>query len=136
MPWQLLREASGCVLKIAAMREDGDLDLDAFAAVIGPKTRLVAVAHVSNVLGTILPVREIAGLAHAVGAKVLLDGCQGIVHQPVDVRDLGCDFYVFSGHKLYGPTGIGILWAKADLLDAMPPYQGGGDMIEIGRAHV
>ena len=130
VPWQLLREASGCVLKIAAMREDGDLDLDAFAAVIGPKTRLVAVAHVSNVLGTILPVREIAGLAHAVGAKVLLDGCQGIVHQPVDVQDLGCDFYVFSGHKLYGPTGIGVLWAKPALLDAMPPYQGGGDMIE------
>jgi cysteine desulfurase/selenocysteine lyase len=130
VPWQLLREATGCVLKIAPMEADGSFNLAAFAAVIGPKTKLVAVAHVSNVLGTILPVREIAGLAHAVGAKVLLDGCQGIVHQVVDVQDLGCDFYVFSGHKLYGPTGIGILWAKAELLDAMPPYQGGGDMIE------
>ncbi len=130
VPWQLLREATGCVLKIAPMEADGSFNLQAFAAIIGPKTKLVAVAHVSNVLGTILPVREIGGLAHAVGAKVLLDGCQGIVHQVVDVQDLGCDFYVFSGHKLYGPTGIGILWAKADLLDAMPPYQGGGDMIE------
>lgn len=130
VPWQLLRDATGCVLKVAPMEADGSFNLGAFAAIIGPRTKLVAVAHVSNVLGTILPVREIAGLAHAVGARVLLDGCQGIVHQPVDVRDLGCDFYVFSGHKLYGPTGIGILWAKPELLDAMPPYQGGGDMIE------
>lgn len=130
VPWQMLRDATGCVLKVAPMEADGGFNLEAFAAVIGPKTKLVAVAHVSNVLGTILPVREIADLAHAVGAKVLLDGCQGIVHQPVDVRSLGCDFYAFSGHKLYGPTGIGILWARAELLDAMPPYQGGGDMIE------
>lgn len=130
VPWQMLRDATGCVLKVAAMEPDGGFDLEAFAAVIGPKTRLVAVAHVSNVLGTILPVREIAALAHTVGAKVLLDGCQGIVHQAVDVQDLACDFYVFSGHKLYGPTGIGVLWAKPDLLDTMPPYQGGGDMIE------
>ena len=130
VPWQLLRDATGCVLKVAPMNADGSFNLDSFAAIIGPKTKLVAVAHVSNVLGTILPVREIAGLAHAAGAKLLLDGCQGIVHQPVDVQDLGCDFYVFSGHKLYGPTGIGILWARAELLDAMPPYQGGGDMIE------
>ncbi len=130
VPWQMLRDVTGCVLKVAPMEADGGFNLEAFAAVIGPKTKLVAVAHVSNVLGTILPVREIADLAHAVGAKVLLDGCQGIVHQPVDVRSLGCDFYAFSGHKLYGPTGIGILWARAELLDAMPPYQGGGDMIE------
>jgi len=130
VPWQLLRDATGCVLRIAPVALDGSIDIAEFAKVIGPKTKLVAVAHVSNVLGTVLPVREIAELAHAVGAKLLLDGCQGIVHEHVDVQDLGCDFYVFSGHKLYGPTGIGILWARFDLLDAMPPYQGGGDMID------
>ena len=130
VPWQLLRDATGCVLRIAPVALDGSIDIAAFAKVIGPKTKLVAVAHVSNVLGTVLPVREIAELAHAAGAKLLLDGCQGIVHEHVDVQDLGCDFYVFSGHKLYGPTGIGILWARAELLEAMPPYQGGGDMID------
>jgi cysteine desulfurase/selenocysteine lyase len=130
VPWQLVRDATGCVLRVAPMEDDGSFNLDAFARVIGPKTKLVAVAHVSNVLGTILPVVEIARLAHAVGAKVLLDGCQGVVHQAVDVQALGCDFYVFSGHKLYGPTGIGVLWARAELLEAMPPYQGGGDMID------
>jgi cysteine desulfurase/selenocysteine lyase len=130
VPWQLLRDATGCVLRIAPVNLDGSVDAAAFAEVIGPKTKLVAIAHVSNVLGTVLPVREIAELAHAVGAKVMLDGCQGIVHRHVDVQDLGCDFYVFSGHKLYGPTGIGVLWARAELLDAMPPYQGGGDMID------
>lgn len=130
VPWQLVREATGCVLRIAPVNPDGSVDVDAFAKVIGPKTKLVAIAHVSNVLGTVLPVREIADLAHAAGAKIMLDGCQGIVHRHVDVQALGCDFYVFSGHKLYGPTGIGVLWARAELLDAMPPYQGGGDMIE------
>jgi len=130
VPWQLLREATGCVLKIAPVAPDGSIDISAFAEIIGPKTKLVAIAHVSNVLGTVLPVREIAALAHAVGAKLMLDGCQGIVHEHVDVQDLGCDFYVFSGHKLYGPTGIGVLWAGLELLEAMPPYQGGGDMIE------
>jgi len=130
VPWQLLRDATGCVLRIAPVALDGSIGIAEFAKVIGPKTKLVAVAHVSNVLGTVLPVREIAELAHAVGAKLLLDGCQGIVHEHVDVQDLGCDFYVFSGHKLYGPTGIGILWARFELLDAMPPYQGGGDMID------
>ncbi len=130
VPWQLLRESTGCVLKVVPVAGDGSFDIDEFAKIIGPKTKLVAVAHVSNVLGTVLPVGEIAHLAHAVGAKLLLDGCQGIVHEPVDVRVLGCDFYVFSGHKLYGPTGIGVLWARATLLDAMPPYQGGGDMID------
>ncbi|MCC6913475.1 MAG: cysteine desulfurase [Rhodospirillaceae bacterium] len=130
VPWQLLRDATGCVLRIAPVSPDGSVDLAEFAKVIGPKTKLVAIAHVSNVLGTVLPVREIAGLAHAAGAKIMLDGCQGIVHRHVDVQDLGCDFYVFSGHKLYGPTGIGVLWARAELLDAMPPYQGGGDMID------
>ncbi len=130
VPWQLLRDATGCVLKVVPVAEDGSVSVEAFAEVIGPKTKLVAVAHVSNVLGTVLPVYEIVQLAHEVGAKVLIDGCQGIVHQHVDVRALECDFYVFSGHKLYGPTGIGVLWARAELLSAMPPYQGGGDMIE------
>ena len=130
VPWQLLRDAVGCELKIAPVNLDGSVDVEQFAKVIGPRTKLVAIAHVSNVLGTVLPVREITDLAHAVGAKVCIDGCQGIVHQHVDVQALGCDFYVFSGHKLYGPTGIGVLWAKAELLDAMPPYQGGGDMID------
>jgi len=130
VPWQLLRDAVGCELKIVPVAPDGSIGIEAFANVIGPKTKLVAVAHVSNVLGTVLPVQAIAELAHGVGAKLLLDGCQGIVHEHVDVRALGCDFYVFSGHKLYGPTGIGILWARAELLEAMPPYQGGGDMID------
>ena len=130
VPWQLLRDATGCILKIVPVAADGSIDIAEFAKAIGPKTKLVAVAHVSNVLGTVLPVREIADLAHAAGAKLLLDGCQGIVHAHVDVRDLDCDFYVFSGHKLYGPTGIGVLWARQELLEAMPPYQGGGDMID------
>ncbi|MCA0201700.1 MAG: cysteine desulfurase [Proteobacteria bacterium] len=130
VPWQLLRDATGCVLRIVPVNPDGSVDVAEFAKVIGPKTKLVAIAHVSNVLGTVLPVREIAELAHAAGAKIMLDGCQGIVHRHVDIQNLGCDFYVFSGHKLYGPTGIGVLWARAELLDAMPPYQGGGDMID------
>ncbi len=130
VPWQLLRDATGCVLRIAAVARDGSIDIEEFAKVIGPKTKLVAVAHVSNVLGTVLPVREIAALSHEAGAKLLLDGCQGIVHEYVDVQDLDCDFYAFSGHKLYGPTGIGVLWAREALLEAMPPYQGGGDMID------
>ena len=130
VPWQLLRDAVGCELKVVPVNPDGSVDVAQFAKVIGPRTKLVAIAHVSNVLGTVLPVREIADMAHGVGAKICIDGCQGIVHQHVDVQALGCDFYVFSGHKLYGPTGIGVLWAKAELLDAMPPYQGGGDMID------
>lgn len=130
VPWQLLREATGCELRIAPVNLDGSIDMEQFAKVVGPKTKLIAVAHVSNVLGTVLPVEAIADLAHSVGAKLLLDGCQGIVHEHVDVQALGCDFYVFSGHKLYGPTGIGILWAREELLEEMPPYQGGGDMID------
>ena len=130
VPWQLLRDAVGCELRIVPVNLDGSVDVAQFAKVIGPRTKLVAIAHVSNVLGTVLPIREIADLAHAAGAKLCIDGCQGIVHQHVDVQALGCDFYVFSGHKLYGPTGIGVLWARAELLDAMPPYQGGGDMID------
>jgi cysteine desulfurase/selenocysteine lyase len=130
VPWQLLRDATGCVIRVVPVAEDGSVSIDDVAKVVGSKTKLVAVAHVSNVLGTVLPIHEIVQLAHEVGAKVLLDGCQGIVHQHVDVQALDCDFYVFSGHKLYGPTGIGVLWARAELLDAMPPYQGGGDMID------
>lgn len=130
VPWDLLRKATGCVIRHVPINLDGSVDIAAFAQVIGPKTKLVAVAHVSNVLGTVLPVKQIAALAHAAGAKLLVDGCQGIVHANVDVQALDCDFYAFSGHKLYGPTGIGILWAREAILEVMPPYQGGGDMIE------
>ena len=130
VPWQLLRNEKGFEIKVAPVDETGQVKMDALAALIGPRTRLVAVSHMSNALGTILPVREIARLAHAAGALVLIDGCQGIVHRRIDVRALDADFYVFSGHKLYGPTGIGVLYGKYALLEAMPPYQGGGDMIE------
>ena len=130
VPWHLLREATGCVLRYVSVAPDGTVDLKEFEAAIGPRTKLVTIAHVSNVLGTVLPVRNISRLAHDVGAEVLVDGCQGIVHSQVDVQALECDFYAFSGHKLYGPTGIGVLWAREALLESMPPYQGGGDMIE------
>ena len=129
VPWQMLRDQKDLVLKVAPISDDGELILPAFEALLGPRTKLVAVAHVSNVLGTILPVGEIIRLAHAVGAVVLLDGCQAVNHMPVDVRALDCDFYAFSGHKLYGPSGIGVLYGREALLDAMPPYMGGGDMI-------
>jgi len=129
VPWHFLRERKGVVLKFAPVTDEGVLDLEAFQRLLGPRTRMVAVSHMSNVLGTINPVQEIARMAHAAGALVLVDGCQGIVHKPVDVKALDVDFYVFSGHKLYGPTGIGILYGKADLLAALPPYQGGGEMI-------
>jgi len=129
VPWQMLRDERGIVLKVAPITDDGELDLAATAALIGPRTKFVAIAHVANALGTILPVREVIAMARRVGAKVLIDGCQAVPHMAVDVRDLDVDFYVFSGHKLYGPTGIGILYAKYDHLVAMPPWQGGGDMI-------
>ena len=129
VPWQLIREQTGAVIKVVPVNADGGVSIDSFAQLIGPKTKIVAVAHVSNVLGTVLPIETIADLTHKVGAKLLVDGCQGIVHETVDVQALGCDFYAFSGHKLYGPNGIGVLWAKAELLNAMPPYQGGGEMI-------
>lgn len=129
VPWQMLRDALGLVLKVAPIHDDGSLDLDAFSDLLTSRTRLVAVAHVSNVLGTVLPVRDVCARAHSVGAVVVVDGCQGVVHQPVDVQGLGCDFYVFSAHKLYGPTGVGVLWGREALLDAMPPWMGGGDMI-------
>jgi len=130
VPWQLLRDAIGVELVVVPVRSDGDVLLEDFEKAINTRTKIVAVTHVSNVLGTVLPIRGITDLAHSVGARVLVDGCQGIVHGPVDVRDLEVDFYVFSGHKLYAPNGIGILYAKGDLLSLMPPYQGGGDMIK------
>ncbi len=129
VPWHFLRERKGVVLRFIPITDDGALDMDAYRALLGPRTRMVAVTHMSNVLGTINPVAEIIAAAHAVGAPVLLDGAQAIVHQPVDVAALDVDFYVFSGHKLYGPTGIGVLYGKADRLAALPPYQGGGEMI-------
>ena len=129
VPWHMLRERFGAVLKWAPVRDDGSLDMEALAALIGPRTRLVAVTHMSNVLGTVNDVRAIADLAHAAGALVLVDGCQGAVHCSPDVQALDCDFYVFTGHKLFGPTGIGGLYGKRAALEALPPYQGGGEMI-------
>ncbi len=130
VPWQLLCEQTGGVLKVAPVNEAGELDIDAFERLLSPRTRLVAVTHISNALGTVNPLRRIIDAAHAAGARVLVDGAQAVQHTPVDVQALGCDFYAFSGHKLYGPTGIGVLYGKAELLEAMPPWQGGGEMIE------
>jgi cysteine desulfurase/selenocysteine lyase len=129
VPWQMLCERSGAVLRVAPVDDAGQLMVDAFAALLSPRTRLVAVTHVSNALGTVNPIRRLVELAHAQGAVVLVDGAQAVPHLLVDVQALDCDFYAFSGHKLYGPTGIGVLYGKAALLDAMPPWQGGGDMI-------
>lgn len=129
VPWQLLRDETGIVIKVAPVDDRGALLLDRFRALLSERTKLVAVTHMSNALGTVLPVKEIARLAHNAGALVLVDGCQAVPHMPVDVREIDADFYVFSGHKLYGPSGIGVLYAKAHLLEAMPPYQGGGEMI-------
>ncbi len=129
VPWQLVCAAAGARLRAAPVLDDGELDLDAFEALLTPRTRMVAVAHVSNALGTILPVQRIVQLAHARGVPVLLDGAQAVAHAPVDVQALDCDFYAFSGHKIYGPTGIGVLYGREALLAAMPPWQGGGDMI-------
>jgi cysteine desulfurase/selenocysteine lyase len=131
VPWHFLRERKGVVLKWARVTDDGALDLEHFQSLLGPKTKIVALSHMSNVLGTINDAKALARMAHEAGALVLFDGCQAIVHKPVDVKDLDADFYVFSGHKLYGPTGIGILYGKAELLKALPPYQGGGEMIGI-----
>jgi cysteine desulfurase/selenocysteine lyase len=129
VPWQMLRDEKGLTLKIAPVGDDGEFLLDAFKKLLTDRTKLVAITHVSNVLGTITPVKEIVRLAHDAGAKVLLDGAQAAVHLPVDVQDIGCDFYAITGHKLYGPSGIGVLYGKEALLDAMPPFMGGGDMI-------
>ncbi|MBU3076893.1 cysteine desulfurase [Sphingomonas quercus] len=130
VPWQLLRDRVGVEIDVCPLTADGRIDLDALAAMLRPAHKLVALAHVSNVLGSILDVPRAAALAHDVGALLLVDGCQAVPRLPVDVAALGCDFYVFSGHKLYGPTGIGVLWARPELLDAMPPWQGGGSMID------
>ncbi len=129
VPWQLLRDRIGVKIRVVPIDDHGNFLLDEYVKVLGPRTRLVALTHTSNALGTITPAEEIIHLAHAHGARVLLDGAQSIVHGPVDVQALDVDFYVFSGHKVYGPSGIGVLYGKADILSAMPPYQGGGDMI-------
>jgi SufS family cysteine desulfurase len=130
VPWQLLVEQTGAVLRVAPIDDRGELLVREFGRLLGPRTRLVALAHVSNVLGTVNPVRELTAMAHRHGARVLVDGAQSVPHFGVDVQALGCDFYVFSGHKLFAPTGIGALYAREELLRAMPPWQGGGNMIE------
>ena len=130
VPWQMLAERKGAHIDVCPLTDDGRIDLDAAEAMLTRDHKLVALAHVSNVLGSVLDVSRAAALAHHVGAKILIDGCQAVPRMPVNVAALGCDFYVFSAHKLYGPTGIGALWAKSEILDSMPPYQGGGAMID------
>jgi cysteine desulfurase/selenocysteine lyase len=130
VPWQLIRERTGLIIDVGPLTEDGRIDLDAAERMLTRDHKLVALGHVSNVLGSVLDVKRAADLAHAVGAKLLIDGCQAVPRLPVDVTALGVDFYAFSGHKLYGPTGIGVLWARPEILDSMPPWQGGGSMID------
>ena len=130
VPWQMVAERVGAAIDVAPLTADGRIDLDAMADMLTERHKLVALSHVSNVLGSVLDVERAVALAHGVGAKILIDGCQSVPRVRVDVRALGCDFYVFSGHKLYGPTGIGVLWARPELLEAMPPWQGGGSMID------
>ena len=130
VPWQILCEEKGSKLRVVPIDDSGELLVDEFEAMLGPRTKLVSITHVSNALGTIVPVDRIVELAHAHGVPVLLDGAQAVPHMRVDVRSLDCDFYVFSGHKLFGPTGIGVLYGKAEMLDSMSPYQGGGEMIK------
>jgi len=130
VPWQLIAEKTGAEIDVAPLTPDGQIDLDVMQEMLTERHRLVALAHVSNVLGSVLDVKRAADMAHHVGAKLLIDGCQAVPRMAVDVQALDCDFYVFSAHKLYGPTGIGILWAHAEILSAMPPYQGGGSMID------
>jgi cysteine desulfurase/selenocysteine lyase len=129
VPWQMLCAEKGAKLRVAPVNDAGELMMDELERMLNPRVKLVAVNHGSNALGTINPIKRIVAAAHAHGALVLVDGAQGVPHLRVDVQDLGCDFYAFSGHKVYGPTGIGVLWARESLLDAMPPWQGGGDMI-------
>ena len=129
VPWQLARERRGFTLRVVPMDDAGRLDLEAYAALLNERTRLVCCCHVSNVLGTVNPVREMARMAHDAGAYFLVDGAQSVPHFPVDVQELDCDFLAFSAHKLYGPTGVGVLYGKEELLERMPPYQGGGEMI-------
>lgn len=130
VPWQVLCEEKGAKLRVIPMNDDGELLLDEYERLLGEKTRLVAIAHISNALGTVNPIKEMVALAHRKGIPVLVDGAQAVPHRKVDVQDLDCDFYTFSSHKMFGPTGVGILYGKKQLLDAMPPYQGGGDMIK------
>ena len=129
VPWQMACEASGAVLRVIPISDGGELDMDAYAKLLNERTKIVAITHVANALGSITPVKKITQLAHAAGAVVLIDGAQAAPHIAIDVQDIGCDFYALSGHKIYGPTGIGILYGKEELLESMPPYQGGGDMI-------
>ncbi|NJR78952.1 cysteine desulfurase [Sphingomonas corticis] len=130
VPWQMVAERTGAAIDVVPLTDDHRIDLDAMQAMIRAEHKVVALAHVSNVLGSVLDAKRATRIAHSVGATILLDGCQAVPRVPVDVADIGCDFYVFSGHKLYGPTGIGILYGRAELLGAMPPYQGGGSMID------
>lgn len=129
VPWQMLCERKGCVLRVVPMNDLGELDQEGYRSLLNEKTKLVAITHISNALGTINPVKEMIAQAHQVGAKFLVDAAQSVQHMPVNVRDLNCDFLALSGHKLFGPTGVGILYGKEALLNQMPPYQGGGDMI-------
>ena len=129
VPWQLIAEERGAIIKVIPVNDLGEVDLDAYAALLSDRTKMVAILHVSNAIGTTLPVKAIIDMAHDAGALTLVDGCQAVPHMAVDVQALGADFYAFSGHKLYGPTGIGVLYGKEALLEAMPPWQGGGDMI-------
>ena len=130
VPWQLVAQRTGAVIRVIPLDERGDLDIAAYLALLGPRTRLVSVAHVSNALGTVNPVKEMVAAAKAVGALSLIDGAQAVAHLVVDVQAIGCDFYAFSGHKLYSPTGIGVLWGRTALLERMPPWQAGGEMID------
>jgi len=130
VPWQMIAEQTGAEIKVIPVDDNGDLDMKAYKSLLSDKTKMVAVVHVSNALGTVNPVKEITDLAHNSGAAVLVDGAQAVPHQPVDVQEIGCDFYAFSAHKMCGPTGFGILYGKKEYLDAMPPYRGGGDMID------
>jgi cysteine desulfurase/selenocysteine lyase len=129
VPWHFIRERQGAVLKWAPVSDDGAFLIDEFEKLISPRTKMIAITQMSNVLGTIVPVKEVVRIAHAHGVPVLVDGAQGAVHLPVDVQDIDCDFYALTGHKLYGPTGVGVLYGKKELLEEMPPYQGGGEMI-------
>ena len=130
VPWQILCEEKEAVLKVIPINEKGELMMDEYEKLLRPKTKLVSIVHVSNALGTVNPVKQMIAAAHAAGAVVLVDGAQSAVHLDIDVQDMDCDFFAFSAHKLYGPTGVGVLYGKKELLEAMPPFQGGGEMIK------